>query len=170
MICSKAFFSVNGGGSIISPIAMSTFLNSSFDDLWWRLREIPHILTLPLELLEYSRNRMYRNLVSFPVNFLHGRVVGVFMTHKESSLDVTTVRVLPLAVEHLFVEFDVVIVDGVIKGDSNHLGHVLVGQVAGDGRAVLRAEAVRQHTDGRVTGWCTVRVIVVICKPTSLYV
>lgn len=151
----------------ISPTAMSTLLKNSFDDLWWTLREIPHILTQPLALLEYSRNRMYRDLVSLSVNFLHGRVVGVFMTHKESSLDVTPVGVLPLAVEHLFVEFDVVVVDGVIKGDSDHLGHVLVGQVAGDGGAVLRAEAVGQHTDGRVTGRCTVRVIVVICKQTS---
>lgn len=54
------------------------------------------------------------------------------MTDEECRLDVASVRVLPFAVEHFFVQFDVVVVDGVIEGNGYHLGNVLCREVSGD--------------------------------------
>lgn len=100
--------------------------------------------------------------MSFPVGLLHGRIVGVLVRDEERGLDVATVGILSLAVEDLFVERYVVVVDGVVEGDGDHLGHVLVRQVAGYGRTVFRTEAVRQHTDRRVARRCSVGIVVVI--------
>lgn len=58
-------------------------------------------------------------------------------------LDVASVRILPLAIEHFAVQVDVIVVDGIIEGDCDHLRHVFRRQVAGDRRPILRAEAVR---------------------------
>lgn len=112
--------------------------------------------------LEYSRNGMNRNFMSFPVHFLDGRVVGVFVRYEESRLNVAPIRVLPLAIEHLLVQFDVVVVNGVVERDSDHLGHVLEGKIARDQCAVLGAEAVREDTDSGVARGCTVRVVVIV--------
>ena len=66
------------------------------------------------------------------------------MRNIESSFNVTSVGVLASAVEHEVVEFDVVVVDGIVEGDHDHLGHLFDVQVGRDARSVLRAEAVGQ--------------------------
>lgn len=114
------------------------------------------------------RDGVNGDLVPFPVHLLHGRVVGVLVRDEEGRLDVATVRILSLPVEDLFVEADVVVVDGVIERDGDHLRHVLGGQVAGDRGAVLGAEAVGEHAHGRVAGRRPVRVVVHVCNYPSL--
>lgn len=102
------------------------------------------------------------------VRLLNGGIVGVLVRDEERGLDVAAVGVLALPAEHLLVQLDVVVVDGVIEGDGDHLGYVLGRQVAGDGRTVLGAETVGQHANGRVAGGGAVRVVVDICEMTSV--
>ena len=97
--------------------------------------------------------------MTFPVHLLHGRVVGVFVRNEESRLNVATVGVLALAIEHFLVQFYVVVVDGIVEGDRDHLRDVLGGEVPGDGGAVFGAEAVRKDADGRVAWGRSVRVV-----------
>lgn len=100
------------------------------------------------------------DLVTFPVHFLDRGIVGVLVRHKEGCLDITAVWILALAVEDFFVEADVVVVNGVVEGDRDHLGHILAREVAGYRGTVLRAEAVGQGTDGGVAGWSSIGIVV----------
>lgn len=68
---------------------------------------------------------MYCDLVSFPVSFLNSGIVSVLVRYEEGGLDVAAIGVLPLSVEDLFVELDIVVVDGIIEGDGDHLRDVL---------------------------------------------
>lgn len=112
---------------------------------------------------------MYSNLVSLTMSLMHGWIVGIFVRDKVGRFDVAAVRIFPFAVEDLCIEVDIVVVDGVIEGDSDHLWHVTSGQVSGDHGAVLRAETVRQNALRGVAVWGSVRVIVDIYnKKTTL--
>ena len=66
------------------------------------------------------------------------------MRDKVGGLDVAAVGVLPLPVEDLIVQVNVVIVDGVIKSDGDHLGNLVRVDASGHPGAVGRAEAVGQ--------------------------
>jgi hypothetical protein len=106
---------------------------------------------------------MYSNFVSLSVSLLYGGVVGVLVRDEESGLNVTAVRILPLAVEDLLVEGDIVVVDGIIEGDGDHLGNVLGGEVTGDPCAVLATETIWEYAHGGVAGWRPIRVVVIVC-------
>lgn len=80
---------------------------------------------------------MHSDLVSLAVSFLHSGVVGVLVGHEVGGLDVATVGVLAFAVEHFFVQFDVVVVDSVVEGNRDHLRHVFGWQVARDCGAIF---------------------------------
>jgi hypothetical protein len=89
--------------------------------------------------------------------------------HKEGGFDVAAVGITTLLVEDLGVEIDVVVVNGVVKGDRHHLGHaiatiVLGTEVAGDFGAVLGAEAIGQLANVLVAGWGAVGIRVDIYK------
>jgi len=45
--------------------------------------------------------------------------------HEEGGLDVATVGILALTVEHVLVQIDVVVIDSVIEGDHHHLRNLL---------------------------------------------
>lgn len=107
---------------------------------------------------------MNGDLVPLPVHFLDSRVIGVLVGDEEAGLDVATVRVLAFPVEDLLVEADVVVVDGVIEGNRDHLRHVLGRQIAGDGCAILGTEAVGKDADAGVAGRRSVRVVVHVCN------
>lgn len=68
---------------------------------------------------------MNGDFVSFSVHFLDSRVVGVLVRDEEGGLDFATVRVLAFPVEDLFIQADIVVVDGVIERDRDHLRYVL---------------------------------------------
>lgn len=69
--------------------------------------------------------------MSLTMQLLDGGVVGVLVGHEEGGLDGAAVGV-DAAIEHHLVEIVVVVVDGVIKGDRNHLRHGCGGHVLGD--------------------------------------
>lgn len=103
---------------------------------------------------------MNSDLVSFSVGFRNSRVVGVFVGNEVSRPDIATVGVFTFSVKDFFVEFNVVVVDGVIEGDGDHLGDVSGGQVAGNYCAVFGTEAVGQHTLGGVARRSPVGIVV----------
>lgn len=67
---------------------------------------------------------MHCDLMSLPVHLLDGGIIRVFVRNEECSFHITTVGVLSVSIENLLVKFDVIIIDGVIEGDSYHLGYV----------------------------------------------
>lgn len=103
------------------------------------------------------------------VGLLDGGVVGVLVANKEGSLDIAAIGIFALAIEHLLVQLNVVVVDGIVEGDGDHLRDVLGLKVAGDGGAVLRAEAVGQNADGWVTGRSAVGIVFDICESEESY-
>ena len=101
------------------------------------------------------------------VHVAHGGVVGVLVGDVESSLDVTTVGIFPLLVEDLGVEINIVVVDGVVEGDGDHLRNSVAGssvgaETAGYLRAVVTAVTVGQDTHRQVTLRGAVRVRVLV--------
>jgi len=80
--------------------------------------------------------------VAFPVSFLHSRIVGVLMRHEKCGFDITAIGVPAFAIKYLLVQFVVVVVDGIVKGDRNHLRDFLGRQVVWYSGAVFGAEAV----------------------------
>lgn len=115
----------------------------------------------------YARDGVDGDLVALAMHLLHGRVVGVLVRHEKGGLDVAAVGVLAAPVEQLLVQLDVVVVNGVVEGDGDHLRHFGGGKVPGDRGSILRAEAVGQHAHGRVTWRRTVRVVVIVCTKTK---
>lgn len=105
---------------------------------------------------------MDSNFVPLAVRLLHGGVVGVLVRNEEGGLDVTAVGILSVSVKDVLVQLDVVVVDGIIECDGDHLGNVFGWQVPRDRSAVLGAETVRQDTDRWVAGRSPVRVVVII--------
>ena len=74
--------------------------------------------------------------MSLPVQLLHRRVVGVLVAHEEGALDLTAVGVESLLLEDVLVDPDVVLVDGAVEGDGDHLRGVGRLHVPGDLGAV----------------------------------
>lgn len=82
------------------------------------------------------------------------------MADEKGSFDIATVRIFPFSIKHLFVEFNVIVVYGVVKCDGNHLRNIFGRKIAGDGSAIFRTEAVGENADSGVARRCPVRVII----------
>ena len=107
---------------------------------------------------------MSSDLVTHPVHVLNCRVVCVLVRDKEGGLNVAAVGVPSLPVEDLVVQVNVVVVDGVIEGDRDHLWDsvtsVVVGaKISGNFGTVLGTEAVRKFADVLVTEWRAVGIV-----------
>jgi hypothetical protein len=107
------------------------------------------------------------DLVAQSVHVTHRRVVGVLMRDVESSLDVATVGILPLLIEDLGIEVNVVVVDGVVEGDGDHLRNSVAGttigtETTGNLGTIVTAVTVGQDADSQVTlrGSVGIRVLV----------
>ena len=104
------------------------------------------------------------DLVTHSVHVLDGGVVCVLVRHEESGLYVTAIGIPPLSVEDLIIEVNIVVVDGIVKGNGDHLWDpvttiVAGAKVSGNLRSVLGAEAVRQLADVLVTQWSPVWIV-----------
>lgn len=86
------------------------------------------------------------------------------MRYEEGGLDIATIRILAFPVEDLFVQADIIIVDGVIEGNRDHLRHVLGWQISGERGTILGAEAIGKDADRGVAGWRPVRIVVHVCN------
>jgi len=105
------------------------------------------------------RDGVSGNLVTLAVDFLDSGVVGILVGDEESGLNVAAVGVFANAIEHVAVQFNVVVVDGVVECHHDHLGHLLGIELARDFRAGFRAEAVGQQTDGWIASWGAVGIV-----------
>uniref|UniRef100_A0A8D8RIQ2 Uncharacterized protein n=1 Tax=Cacopsylla melanoneura TaxID=428564 RepID=A0A8D8RIQ2_9HEMI len=78
-------------------------------------------------------------------------IVGVLMRDEECSLQRTTIVVLPGVREHFLVMVVVVLVDGSVEREQNHLRSILWIQSSRDESSILVTEAVGKDTGGSVT-------------------
>ena len=71
-----------------------------------------------------------------------------------------------MLVEDFTVEVNVIVIDGIVEGDSNHLRHVFTVRTSRTDRAkftgnlgtVLGTETVRKLANGGITWWCPIRI------------
>lgn len=84
-----------------------------------------------------SRDRVNSDFVSLAVNLLDRRVIAVFVRDKVSGLDIAAIGILALSVEHLFVQFDVIIIDSIVERHCDHHRHILSWKIARDRCSVL---------------------------------
>lgn len=103
---------------------------------------------------------MCSNLMAPPVQFLYSRIVGVLMRHEEGALDLASVRVVPSFPEDSVVDVDVVVVDGIIESDGDHLGDCVGLQLSGDLGSVWGAETVGEDALVLVARGSSVGVLV----------
>jgi hypothetical protein len=78
--------------------------------------------------------------------------------------NVASVWVLSLSVKDIFVQIDVVVVDGIVERDGDHHGNIFRRQIPGHSRAILRAEAIGQNAHSWIARWRTVGIVVDICN------
>ena len=118
----------------------------------------------PVTLVILVSDGVSSDLVTHPVHVLNCRVVCVLVGDEEGGLNVTSIGVPPSS-EDLIIEVDVVVVDGVVKSDCDHLRDplaviVIRAEVAWHLGAILGAEAVRQLANLLVTGRRAVGIVV----------
>jgi hypothetical protein len=83
---------------------------------------------------------------------------------EEGGLNVASIGVSPLSVEDLVVKVNVVVVDGIIEGNCDHLWDsvtsiVARAKVSRNLRTIFGAEAVGQLADVLVAEWSPVRIV-----------
>lgn len=113
-----------------------------------------------IESQDYLRDGMGGDLVTLAMHFLDCWVVGVLVRHEEGGLDVATIGVLAFTIEDLLVKFDVVVVDGVVEGNGDHLRYVFGWKVSGNLGTVFRAETVWKNADAWVAWGSPVWIVV----------
>jgi len=104
----------------------------------------------PESLVVVVRDRVNGDFMTLSVDFLNSGVVAVLMGNEERGLNVASVGVFAATVKHGVVQFDVVVVDGIVEGDHDHLWHLFDVQVGRDSGSILRAETVGQCAALRV--------------------
>lgn len=100
------------------------------------------------------------DFVALSVHLLDRGVVGVLMRDEERGFDVAAIRILALAVEDILVETNVIVVDGIVEGNRDHLRHVLTREIAGNRGTVLRAEAIGQNAHSGITWRSSIGIVV----------
>jgi len=100
------------------------------------------------------------DFMTFPMHLLDRRIVGVLMRYEEGCFDVAAVWIFALAVEDFFIEANIVVVNGVVESNCDHLRNILGRKITGYRSTILRAEAVRQGTHRRIAWWSSIGIIV----------
>lgn len=98
--------------------------------------------------------------MSFTMKFLDGGIVAVLVRDEKGALDGAAVRVVAAVLEDFFVDFDVVVVDGIVEGDGHHLGDGVRLQFARDLGSIGGTETIWQDALTLVAGWSPVRILV----------
>ena len=74
------------------------------------------------------------------MQFLYGRIVRVLVRDKKSGLDCAAIWIVAALLEQLVVDFDVIVVHGVVERDHYHLRHRVRLEAAWNLRAIRRTE------------------------------
>lgn len=80
--------------------------------------------------------------MSATIQVLNSRIVGVFVRYEESTLDAATVWILAITIEDIFIQIDVVNVDGSVEGQCDHLRYLGWLNVARNTGTIGRTEAI----------------------------
>lgn len=72
----------------------------------------------------FLRDRMGCDLMSFAMHLLDCRVVGVLVRNEESAFDRTSIWVISALFEKFLINVNVVVIDGVVERDHDHLRHL----------------------------------------------
>ena len=83
--------------------------------------------------------------MTLAVHLLNGRVVGIFVRDKEGTLDHTAVRVVAAFFKDLVVKIDVVVVDGIVESDCDHLRNCVRLELSGNLSSIDGAETVGEN-------------------------
>lgn len=130
---------------------------------------------------------MHGNLVAIVPHFLQLLVVGVLVGHVEGGLEWvegqlqniiqiiklnprtftypngTSVGILPIArKQHLIVQIPVVLIDGVIERQHDHLWRLVTLQIAWNACAILRTETIREEALRVIAGAYGIRIVHVV--------
>lgn len=106
---------------------------------------------------------MNSNFMSFTVCFLNGRIVTVFVWDKECRFDITTIWIFSLSIKDIFVQLNVVVVNGIIKGNCNHHGNIFGGQIPRNCSSIFGTEAIRQDTNCGITWGSAIWIVIDVC-------
>lgn len=60
------------------------------------------------------------NFVSFAMRFLHSGIIAVFVRDEESCLNVAPIGVLAFSIKDIFVQLNVVVVNGIVESNGDH--------------------------------------------------
>ena len=104
----------------------------------------------PTGRLQDLRDRVDSYLMSVVPQLLRVPVIRVLVRQKERPANRTAVPIRPVLHENLLIDFPVLIVDGIIEGQDDHLRRLIRSQVAGNAGRVHGAEAVRQGAIGEI--------------------
>lgn len=111
-----------------------------------------------------SRDGVNGDLVTLAMGLLDCGVIAVLVGHEERSLDVAAIRILAFAIEHLLVQLDVVVVDGVVECDRDHLRDVSRWKVSGDCGSVFRAETIRENAYSWIAWRSAIWIVIDVCN------
>lgn len=75
-------------------------------------------------------------------------------------LDVASVRILSFPIENFLVQINIVVVNGIVECDGNHLWNIFGWQISRNGRSILWTEAVRKYTNRWIAWWSSIWIIV----------
>lgn len=70
--------------------------------------------------------------MALPMHLLHRGIVGVLVRNEERSFNRAAIWIIAALFENLFVNIDIVVVDGIIECDHDHLWHLCWLQFARD--------------------------------------
>lgn len=110
------------------------------------------------------RDGMYSDFMTLSECFMNSRVIGVFVGNEEGGLDITTIWILTLAIEHFLVQFNIVVVDGIIESDCDHHRNILDRQISWNRGAIFRTEAIRQNASLQIAWRRSVWIVFSICS------
>lgn len=74
--------------------------------------------------------------MTLAVQILNGRVVGVFVGYEECALDLAAIWILALSIEDLFIQIDVVNINGTVECQCDHLWYLRWFNVAGNSGSI----------------------------------
>lgn len=95
-------------------------------------------------LSQYLRYGVDCYFVSLPVHLLNGGIIRVFMTHEKSGFDIAAVRISSLPVEYFLVQFNVVIVNGIVECNHYHLRDLSRGDISRYCSPIFRTVTIRE--------------------------
>lgn len=116
----------------------------------------------------HIRHGVHSNFVSIIPKLLHVLIVGIRMRYIERAANGASIGIASVRrKQHLGEKLPVVVIDGVVKGQQNHLWYIVCHEITRDLSAILGAEAMGQLTFAWITYSGCIRIVLYI-TPTLI--